>query len=62
MILIIINNNSNNNKIKRLKFHPVYQYIFWICINTLIILTWLGGQVIEYPYINLNILFTIFIF
>ena len=49
----------NNNKIKRLKFYPINQYLYWIFINILIILTWLGGQIIEYPFINLNIFFTI---
>ena len=52
----------NNNKIKRLKFYPINQYLYWIFINILIILTWLGAQIIEYPFINLNIFFSIIYF
>lgn len=45
-------------KIKSNKFYPINQLIFWIFFNTFIILTWLGSQIIEYPYIILNLIFT----
>lgn len=52
----------NNNKIKNLKFYPINKFFYWIFINVFIILTWLGIQVIEYPYIDLNNIFTILYF
>nr|YP_010834293.1 cytochrome b [Melecta chinensis]WFP44661.1 cytochrome b [Melecta chinensis] len=40
------------------KFYPISQLIYWFFINNFILLTWLGGQLIEYPYINVNLMFT----
>lgn len=41
-------------KIKSLTFYPINQLLFWLFINNFIILTWLGTQPIEFPYINLR--------
>lgn len=51
-----------NNKIKNYKFYPINKYIYWIFINTLIILTWLGAQPIEYPFTLLNKIHSIIYF
>lgn len=48
----------NINKLKNNKFYFINKFIYWWFINIFIILTWLGRQIIEYPYTNLNILFT----
>nr|YP_010131893.1 cytochrome b [Coelioxys fenestrata]QQD78154.1 cytochrome b [Coelioxys fenestrata] len=47
-----------NYKMKSNKFYPFNQYMYWIHMNSFITLTWLGGQLIEYPYIFLNTIFT----
>ena len=52
----------NNDKIKSLKFYPINIFFYWIFINIFIILTWFGIQIIEYPYTNLNNIFTILYF
>nr|AAO18422.2 cytochrome b [Melipona bicolor] len=52
----------NNNKMKNIKFYPLNQFLFWMFINIFIMLTWLGGQMIEYPFTNLNNIFTILYF
>ena len=52
----------NSNKLKNNKFYFINKFIYWWFINIFIILTWLGGQIIEYPYTNLNILFTFIYF
>nr|WOF82973.1 cytochrome b [Tetragonisca angustula] len=52
----------NNNKMKNLKFYPINKFFYWMFINVFIMLTWLGMQVIEYPYIDLNNMFTILYF
>lgn len=54
--LININNLKNN------KFYFINKIFYWWFINIFIILTWLGKQIIEYPYTNLNIIFTLIYF
>lgn len=48
----------NLNNLKNNKFCFINKIFYWWFINIFIILTWLGKQIIEYPYTNLNILFT----
>nr|YP_010154762.1 cytochrome b [Ceratina okinawana]QQX27997.1 cytochrome b [Ceratina okinawana] len=48
-----------NYMIKSNKFYPLNQIIYWMFINNFIMLTWLGSQLIEYPYITLNNIFTL---
>lgn len=45
-------------KINSSFFYFFNQIIFWIFLNVFIILTWLGAQPIEYPYINLSQIFS----
>lgn len=35
-------------------FLPINQWIFWIFINNFILLTWLGAQIIETPFIQIR--------
>lgn len=58
-ILILYTYLFTHYKIKTNKFYPVNQIIFWLFINNFIILTFLGTQIIEYPYINIRQLLTI---
>nr|ALO64599.1 cytochrome b [Nomada ruficornis] len=51
-----------NYLMKTLKFYPVSKFFYWMFINNFIMLTWLGGQLIEYPFIQLNNLFTFLYF
>nr|DBA43752.1 TPA_asm: CYTB [Bombus skorikovi] len=52
----------NFNKLKNNKFYYINKILYWWFINIFIMLTWLGGQMIEYPYTNLNKLFTFLYF
>lgn len=52
----------NLNKINSCKFYYLNKIIFWIFISSFIILTWLGKQVIEYPYTILSQIFSILYF
>nr|QNO34140.1 cytochrome b [Osmia pedicornis] len=47
-----------NHKFKTNKFYPLNNFLFWFFINNFIILTWLGSQVIDYPYTMINLIFT----
>lgn len=51
-----------NFKINSSIFYLPNQLLFWYFINIFIILTWLGSQPIEYPFINLSQLFSILYF
>nr|DBA43726.1 TPA_asm: CYTB [Bombus superbus] len=52
----------NKNKMKNNKFYFINKIMYWWFINIFIMLTWLGGQMIEYPYTTLNIIYTIMYF
>ena len=62
ILILIILPLLNSNKYKRLKFYPINYYFYWIFFCTSFTLSWLGAQPVEYPYINLNILFSIIYF
>lgn len=49
-------------KINSSQFYFPNQILFWIFINLFILLTWLGSQPIELPYITLRQLFSILYF
>nr|DBA43791.1 TPA_asm: CYTB [Bombus opulentus] len=52
----------NLNNMKSNKFYFLNKIMYWWFINIFIMLTWLGGQAIEYPYVNLNMMFTFMYF
>nr|QBP33727.1 cytochrome b [Bombus asiaticus] len=52
----------NSNNFKNNKFYFMNKFFYWWFINIFIMLTWLGGQMIEYPYTNLNLMFTLMYF
>nr|AIE42626.1 cytochrome b [Vespa bicolor] len=58
MILPFINSPKKFN----LKFNPLYQINFWMLFSTFYMLTWLGGQEIETPFIELTQLYSILYF
>lgn len=48
----------SNNKTST-AFYPLSQLIFWTLIANIILLTWIGGCPVEYPYDTLGLIFTI---
>nr|DBA43843.1 TPA_asm: CYTB [Bombus trifasciatus] len=52
----------NLNNFKNNKFYFLNKIFYWWFINIFIMLTWLGSQMIDYPYTNLNIIFTFLYF
>lgn len=51
-----------NSKFNSLCFYPTNQISYWIYINTFILLTWSGAQIIEYPYIIIRQILSILYF
>jgi len=45
--------------IKSSKFDIISQFFFWLFISNVILLGWLGSQVVEYPYVEISRIATI---
>nr|QNV11857.1 cytochrome b [Ancistrocerus parietum] len=52
----------NKTKLNSPKFNPINQFFFWIFCSSFIMLTWLGGMEIEYPFIQLSQFYSIIYF
>nr|DBA43700.1 TPA_asm: CYTB [Bombus nevadensis] len=62
IFILFIIPSFNSNKMKNNKFYFMNKFLYWWFINIFIMLTWLGSQMIDYPYTNMNIMFTILYF
>jgi len=49
-------------KIKGPQFKPIFSFFFWLFATNVILLGWLGGQVVEQPYIIIGQISTFFYF
>nr|QHN89246.1 cytochrome b [Tapinoma melanocephalum] len=61
-ILILYFMPLMKSKMNSLTFYPQNQLLFWFFINNFILLTWLGAQPIEFPYVNLSQIHSIIYF
>ncbi len=43
-------------------FYPITQFWFWTIFNTILVLTWIGGCPVEYPYNTIGSIFTFLYF
>nr|QNV12088.1 cytochrome b [Vespa crabro] len=62
ILILLILPFINSPKKFNLKFNPLYQINFWMLFSTFLMLTWLGGQEIETPFIELTQLYSILYF
>nr|QKK69188.1 cytochrome b [Opisthoplatia orientalis] len=51
-----------NSNFRGMQFYPMNQILFWIMVNTVILLTWIGARPVEDPYIITGQLLTILYF
>nr|WGO57988.1 cytochrome b [Pseudophoraspis clavellata] len=51
-----------NSSFRGIQFYPINQILFWIMVNTVILLTWIGARPVEDPYIITGQLLTIMYF
>nr|YP_010946763.1 cytochrome b [Pseudophoraspis kabakovi]WGO57520.1 cytochrome b [Pseudophoraspis kabakovi] len=51
-----------NSNFRGTQFYPMNQILFWIMVNTVILLTWIGARPVEDPYIITGQLLTIMYF
>lgn len=50
------------NKFQGIQFYPINQYLFWIIITSILLLTWIGIRPVEFPYIITGQILTIIYF
>lgn len=51
-----------NLEILNLQFNPIKQFLFWLFFFDMCLLGWLGAQPVEYPFITLGLVATLFYF
>nr|WGO58066.1 cytochrome b [Rhabdoblatta melancholica] len=51
-----------NSSFRGMQFYPINQIMFWIMVNIVILLTWIGARPVEDPYIITGQLLTIMYF
>nr|ATB18209.1 cytochrome b [Proechimys goeldii] len=44
----------HTSKQRSMTFRPISQCLLWMLVSNLIILTWIGGQPVEYPFITIG--------
>nr|YP_010292335.1 cytochrome b [Epiphora bauhiniae]ULO26060.1 cytochrome b [Epiphora bauhiniae] len=62
ILILIILPLTFMKKIQGLQFYPINQFMFWIFVMMVILLTWIGARPVEAPYIITGQLLTIFYF
>ena len=60
-ILLIISFRQKR-KVRGIQFYPLNQVIFWVFINTAVLLTWIGARPVEDPYILTGQVLTVIYF
>jgi ubiquinol-cytochrome c reductase cytochrome b subunit len=50
------------NNVKGPQFKPIFSFFFWCFVGNILLLGWLGGQVVEEPFITVSQCSTIFYF
>nr|YP_009726416.1 cytochrome b [Batrachuperus sp. 2 PZ-2020]QHR93055.1 cytochrome b [Batrachuperus sp. 2 PZ-2020] len=53
MILVFIP-TFHTSKQRSLTFRPLTQFLFWLLVSNTLILTWIGGQPVEQPFIEIG--------
>nr|QKV48769.1 cytochrome b [Parathailocyba orla] len=59
ILIILILPISMKMKFKGITFYPMSQYLYWIFISVVILLTWIGARPVELPYTSTGVVLTL---
>lgn len=62
IIILFILPFSQKRNIRGTQFYPLSQILFWVIVNTVILLTWIGARPAEDPYIIIGQVLTVLYF
>nr|AKM70207.1 cytochrome b [Chaetosiphella stipae] len=62
ILILLIMPMLNNKNFLSIKFYPLNKILFWIFMMTFFMLTWIGMQPVEYPFIKMGQIFTLIYF
>nr|AFN21404.1 cytochrome b [Choaspes benjaminii] len=62
ILILIILPFTFNKKIQGIQFYPINQFLFWMMVSTIILLTWIGARPVENPYIITGQILTLLYF
>nr|Q35968.1 RecName: Full=Cytochrome b; AltName: Full=Complex III subunit 3; AltName: Full=Complex III subunit III; AltName: Full=Cytochrome b-c1 complex subunit 3; AltName: Full=Ubiquinol-cytochrome-c reductase complex cytochrome b subunit [Trinomys albispinus]AAC52565.1 cytochrome b light strand [Trinomys albispinus] len=54
ILILMLFPTLHTSKQRSMSFRPMSQCLLWILVANLIILTWIGGQPVEYPFITIG--------
>nr|BBU59903.1 cytochrome b [Hynobius utsunomiyaorum]BBU59905.1 cytochrome b [Hynobius utsunomiyaorum] len=54
IIILVLIPMIHTSKQRSLTFRPMTQFLFWLMVSNALILTWIGGQPVEQPFIEIG--------
>nr|AEL97233.1 cytochrome b [Myliobatis australis] len=54
ILILLLVPALHTSKLRSLTFRPITQLLFWLLVANTIILTWIGGQPVEQPFISIG--------